>query len=373
MRERFPDRLTDDQIEAVLRNHNGTGDAAGFACDVGTCSPEQLRRKLDHLINQNGIDRNTAMAIIREGYAGNPNAAFRVADDGVFSVRPDNFSLSSMGRSPTRVVELADGHPNRLAVDALQDTPLASDRVLRVQVERTLPDGSTRNATLDARFRGTDSEGDMLYFENSDGITAINPNDPALRIRGIESVDSGVIGDYNGLRSLYESNPQRALASNRGHQVRIEYRDGPGEEVFDMQGEVVIENGRTRIRYADPVTPDRYDYVEIDDIGEITGIQRLTPERRRWEASSAHPRDLDENFRSGMQVDVTYQGRARGAFSDSELEVSGEFLGVNSDFGRTTIAVRNQDGEIIHIPMDPAAETVIQSRARPTDVFRINE
>lgn len=378
LRNQYP-TLSEQQISGVIRNHNGvdelgnavrvtdnaTGRSYSLSCPVGTCNTTQLRGKFENLTNPNGLNipSDIAADIIRRGYAGQPNPTFAVASDGVFSLRPRNFDQFTLSRR--RKVELHPDHPNAASTQALQNIEdVTGATQVRLRVTRTNPDGTTKSEELFGYFRGSDKNGEVLYFENGSGYTAINPNDPNLVINSIELPVSRVVNGEmraDGFRAVYETDPQRVLANNRGNTVEVRFRDEDGD-VLSTSGEVVMHEGRLQLRSQNQYNGSQYIYSRLDDV-EIEAISRSYP-NASWSGVRGRPSEVEETFQVGMRVDVNYQKTGTGfRASTQETNISGEYLGVIYENNQYAAAVRLSDGSVEYVPLTSQAQPTITARA----------
>ncbi len=364
--------MSPDMQDCIIRAHNiGLAEGRGF----GTFTQgDRVTKGLT--LMRCGFSRAQTETLLDRGLAGSlPRPTFATASDGVFSARPDNFDLSSLNRR-NQITILPD-HPNAASTRALQDLPEGSTGTqVRVRVERTNPDGTKTSEELFGYFRGTDRNGEALYFENSSGITAINPNDPNLVVKSIDMPQSRVVDGelmgpgqnrFDSFRPIFETNPQRAIERNLGNTVEVRYRIDDGQP-FTATGEVVRYQGRLQLRTRNNYNGSQYDYTPIDDMDVVAASRNF--QRAEWSGAREHPRILSERFQEGTRVDVTYQ-RLRNTYStDTEaVKIDGEFLGVITHNEGPAAAVRTSNGSIEYVPLNGQSAASFNAPGGRVEVF----
>lgn len=363
-------------VSAVIRAHN-LERPEGVSPDA-PYTPAELRAKNEILRDAGITDPETRLAIIQTGYAGSapmptpttrvPAGSFQVADNGIYSARPSNYQPGNFGLN--RRVELEPGDPNYGPTSSIQSVSSdGADRLLEVEVERVV-DGQVRTRTFQARFRGSDSDQEVLYFENAseEGLIVLNPRDPDLRIRNVSVLESRSVDDYDGRRPIYNPDLESALTRNEGNRVVIT-RDLDGEP-FTSEG-TLVRRGNT-VGYE---VPNRYGdepewYPLNEDTEDILRVQRVTRGGTTWNGTDGVD-NIERSFPRGSAVRATYPTPGWG--NERMQEVVGEFIGTTrvTSSGETRIVavVRSDSGEIINIPVGTERNVSISSTERSVDIY----
>lgn len=333
------------QIESVIKAHNKV------PCVIGQCSVAQLKQKMK-IMRAQGIDKDVIHELLQKGFAGHSKesiSALNSAKKAVFeSVEAP---LSEVTKSSRLTLDAGD--PNAQWVKSLQDIGQADERVI-VTVQKTMPDGTVKEASAFGRYNGTD--GKQLILDNvQDGRFAINPKDPNVKVTNI-SLDRGTYKDsvYTNINeAVFETNPTRAIERLEGKSVVVKYTDEDGD-AFDMAGEVVMKDGSPHIKYENKYNKGQFYYTDTKKLGDISEIQRVNP-KGTWDAKANHPRDIEETFPQGTGVSVNYRKPSSqyGSTETTDEVLNGEYIGIVSDkvqgVNVQQLVLRKPDGGLQYI------------------------
>jgi hypothetical protein len=337
------------QIDSIMKAHSHRS----TRCAIGKCSAGQLKRKMQ-MMKAEGIPDDVIRDILRKGFAGD-SAEIAAITNKSKDVVYETVTSSIDGVTRAKRIDLPKSASNRGWSETVQDIGQAQERMV-LTVEKTMPDGSIKKVTTFARYNGTD--GEQIVFDTiQDGRFAINPKDPTIKVTNVSVERPSYKGSvYTKVdEPIFEANSSRALNRLEGNNVSVKYTDEDGD-VFDIAGEVVLKDGVTQIKYPNKYNPGQFYYADTKKLGDITEIQRTQP-KTKWDSKTQHPRDIEEQFPQGTDVQIQYR-KASSRYGSTEVTdevMDGRYIGIVSDkiqgVDVQQLVVRKPDGNLEYIDM----------------------